>query len=100
MRKKLEGVLIILVGLAFCSLGVVTMMKPTMYRASVKMNILPEPKYEVIDGVTNQLPFFIEPETFQLEFEVMQSEVVLGKIVGELDLNRKWGNRYQRGLPF
>ena len=33
----------------------------------------------------------------QLEFESIQSEAVLGKVIDALDLNRAWGNKYAGG---
>jgi polysaccharide biosynthesis transport protein len=35
----------------------------------------------------------------QTEFEVMQSEVILGRVVTNLDLNVKWGDKFHNGTP-
>ena len=37
-------------------------------------------------------PFFI-----QTEFELIQSEVILGKVIDDLDLNKEWGKKYANG---
>lgn len=37
-----------------------------------------------------------DPYFIQTEFEVMQSEVILGKVVDLLDLNTVWGRKYYR----
>lgn len=37
-------------------------------------------------------PFFI-----QTEFELIQSELILGKVVADLDLNTEWGRKYASG---
>jgi len=35
----------------------------------------------------------------QKEFEVIQSDAVLGKVIRDLDLNQTWGRKYARGVP-
>jgi serine/threonine protein kinase len=40
-----------------------------------------------------------DPYLIQTEFEVMQSEEVLGPVVKALDLEREWGKRYANGAP-
>ena len=42
--------------------------------------------------MTTYDPYFI-----QTEFEVIQSELVLGKVIEQLDLNREWGKKYAGG---
>ena len=38
-----------------------------------------------------------DPYFIQTELELIQSEVILGKVIEDLDLNRKWGKRYAGG---
>jgi capsular exopolysaccharide synthesis family protein len=45
-------------------------------------------------GLVGYDPYFI-----QTEFEVIQSETILGKVIEGLDLNREWGKRYSDGQP-
>ena len=42
-----------------------------------------------------------DPYFIQTEFEVIQSEVILGKVIEDptLDLNRVWGKKYANGEP-
>src|SRR3990172_7890172 len=40
---------------------------------------------------------YYDPYFIQTEFEVIQSEVILGKVVENLDLNTKWGKKYAGG---
>src|ERR1043166_4323534 len=42
-----------------------------------------------------------DPYFIQTEFEVIQSEVILGKVIEDrtLDLNRVWGRKYANGEP-
>jgi capsular exopolysaccharide synthesis family protein len=41
-----------------------------------------------------------DPYFIQTEFEVIQSEVVLGKVIDALKLNEEWGKRYNAGQRF
>lgn len=41
-----------------------------------------------------------DPYFIQTEFEVIQSEVVLGKVIEALNLNEKWGKKYNGGQRF
>src|SRR5208283_3669855 len=43
-------------------------------------------------GMMNYDPYFI-----QTEFELIQSEVILGKVIDDLDLNKEWGKKYANG---
>jgi polysaccharide biosynthesis transport protein len=38
-----------------------------------------------------------DPYFIQTEFEVIQSELILGKVVRELDLKKEWGKKYANG---
>src|SRR5882672_4229030 len=38
-----------------------------------------------------------DPYFIQTEFEVIQSEVILGKVIQELDLNKEWGKKFANG---
>ena len=43
-------------------------------------------------GMAGYDPYFI-----QTEFELIQSEVILGKVIEDLDLNKEWGKKYANG---
>src|ERR1039457_384792 len=38
-----------------------------------------------------------DPYYLQTEFELIQSEVILGKVIDDLDLNKEWGKKYANG---
>ena len=44
-------------------------------------------------------PISYDPYFIQTEFEVIQSEVILGKVIEDLDLNNEWGKKYANGEP-
>jgi hypothetical protein len=39
----------------------------------------------------------LQPASIKTQCEVMQSELVLGKVIEDLDLNRQWGKKYASG---
>jgi polysaccharide biosynthesis transport protein len=41
-----------------------------------------------------------DPYFIQTEFEIIQDQVVLGKVIQMLNLNEKWGQKYNGGEPF
>src|SRR2546425_5796539 len=38
-----------------------------------------------------------DPYFIQTEFEVIQSEVILGRVIQDLDLNKQWGSKFANG---
>src|SRR6266481_1342723 len=40
-----------------------------------------------------------DPYFIQTEFEVIQSEIILGKVIVVLELNKVWGRKYANGEP-
>ena len=61
-----------------------------------------------IDADTGDIPGLTETTTYtpydpyfiQTEFEIIQDQVVLGKVIQKLDLNERWGKKYNGGEPF
>jgi capsular exopolysaccharide synthesis family protein len=43
--------------------------------------------------VSQQMPMAYDPYFIQTEFEVIQSELILNRVIEDLDLNRKWGKK-------
>src|SRR5438105_15364986 len=75
----------------------VTFILPESFSSTARIKI--ERDQTDIAGVVSQqawagtyVPYFI-----QTEFEVIQSEVILGKVVTDLDLNKEWGKKYANG---
>ena len=40
-----------------------------------------------------------DPDRLQTAFEVLRSEVILERVIADLDLNQTWGTRYGNGAP-
>ena len=70
----------------------VTFILPESYSSTARIKI--ERDQPDITGmaergaITGYDPYFI-----QTEFELIQSEVILGKVIEDLDLNREWGKK-------
>jgi capsular exopolysaccharide synthesis family protein len=52
-----------------------------------------------IEGITSRTPYSpgYDPYFIQTEFEVIQSEIVLSKVIEKLNLNVVWGQKYGTG---
>jgi capsular exopolysaccharide synthesis family protein len=79
---------------------VVTFILPPSYSSTARIVINPDSG--VINGMggtpmTAQMPY--DAYFIQTEFEVMQSEQVLGRVIESLDLNNSWGKKYNGGQP-
>src|SRR5262245_5399793 len=79
--------------LVFISATVVTYILPKSYASTARIKIENDiSDIKALDdraGLAGYDPYFI-----QTEFEVMQSEIILDKVVNLLNLNIEWGKRY------
>src|ERR1017187_2461673 len=79
---------------------VVTFILPESYSSTARIEINPDSTD--IPGMTGGLAYSsagYDPYFIQTEFEKMQSEKVLGRVIEALDLNNKWGVKYNGGTP-
>ena len=81
---------------------VVTFILPSSYSSTARIEINPD-SADIGSMPGGSLPssslmdynaYFI-----QTEFEIMQSEKVLGRVIESLDLNNKWGEKYNGKVP-
>ena len=86
-RTKILGFALLPAGLALCATGLWLLLSPPQYQAVVRIALEP-------DSATATTH---EEDFVELEFEVIQSEVVLGKVVDGLNLNDEWGRKYAGG---
>ena len=80
-RMSLEGIVFLSVGAVLSSAGIFMLAKPDEYRAVVRIKVHQE----------------VQSQFIQTEFEVIQSEVVLAKVVEKLDLALEWGKKRAAG---
>src|SRR5664280_1616873 len=77
----------------------VTFILPESYTSTARIKI--ERDAPDITGIMERggnMPY--DPYFMQTEFELIQSDVILGKVIDELDLNKVWGRKYGSGEPF
>jgi uncharacterized protein involved in exopolysaccharide biosynthesis len=74
----------------------VTFILPESFLSTARIKI--ERDQSDISGMAERggLPSY-DPYFIQTEFELMTSEVILGKVIEDLDLNKEWGKKYANG---
>lgn len=73
----------------------VTFILPESYASTARIKV--ERDQSDISGFTApQFSQSFDPYFIQTEFEVIKSEQILGRVIDELDLNRKWGAKYNQ----
>src|SRR5436309_2134887 len=74
----------------------VTFILPESFSSTARIKI--ERDQTDISGITERgMSGGYDPYFIQTEFEVIQSEIILGKVVEKLDLNKEWGKKYAGG---
>ena len=91
---KIFGVSLLLAGLALCGVGLWLLVSPAQYRATARIEINSDP----MDVQAHGQNFSYDPYFIQPEFEILQSQVVLGRVVNSLNLNVEWGKKYAGGV--
>ena len=71
----------------------VTFILPESYSSSSRIKIERD-QSDIATLAGQQVMGSYDPYFIQTEFEVIQSEVVLGKVIETLKLNEEWGKRY------
>jgi len=92
-RATILGSTLLIAGLALCGVGLWLLLSPAQYRATARIDLEPEPGD--LNGKGQDVSY--DPYFIQVEFEVIQSEAVLGKVVEALNLNVEWGKKYAGG---
>lgn len=94
--REVSGLALLGIGLVLLALGVRVLVSPTIYQATARIRI----NHDQMDtsgwGDPRLAPGY-DPWFIQTEFEVIQSEVVLGKVIQDLDLNKEWGKKHAGG---
>jgi len=92
--RQLSGLALLGVGLLVIVLGVRLALSPRIYQSTARIRV----ERELPDGPADpRASTGFDPYFIQTEFEVLQSEVVLGKVIDALDLNREWGIKHAGG---
>ena len=74
----------------------VTFILPESFASSARIKVERDKSdIEELSGKVGYNPY--DPYFIQTEFEVIQSELILGRVIEELDLNTEWGKKYNDG---
>ncbi len=74
---------------------VITFLLPESYASTVRMKVEPDPN---LAKNNNSAGTSFDPYFIQTTFEIMESEVMLSNVVAALDLNEKWGDKFNHGV--
>ncbi len=92
-RATILGFTLFMAGLVLCGVGLWLLLSPAQYRATARIELIPQATdIPPIDNFNPSDPYFI-----QTEFEIIQSQAVLGKVINSLNLNVEWGKKYAGG---
>ena len=97
-----KAIIITVFLITFTIATVVTFILPESYSSTARIKVEPDTIAD-ISGVGGQgadvtyAPY--DPYFIQTAFEIIQDQVVLGKVIDKLNLNAEWGKRYNDGVP-
>jgi uncharacterized protein involved in exopolysaccharide biosynthesis len=94
--RQLSGLALLGVGLLIIVLGVRLALSPTLYQSTVRIRVNHD-QAQFTSPADQRGSAIYDPYFLQTEFEVLQSEVVLGKVIEALDLDREWGLKHAGG---
>ena len=78
----------------------VTFILPPSYASTARIEIEPD-NLSDIENMEGQTPYGgYDPYFIQTEFEIIQDQQVLGRVVEALNLNEAWGKKYANGQTF
>jgi len=79
---------------------VVTFILRTSYASTARIKIEPDIISDIQGVGTGDVTYApYDPYFIQTAFEIIQDQVVLGKVIEKLNLNVEWGKRYNSGVP-
>jgi len=85
--------------LVFGAADLITSILPESYLSTARVKITPNTAEAPQTPGSRSASGAYDPYLVQTEFEVMQSEKILGPVIDALDLGREWSKRYGRGEP-
>ena len=83
-------------GLALCGYGIIQLVSPAQYAATVKIKVESLDAI-IVDGTTPSSNVYYDPYFIQTTFELLHSQLVLSNVVATLNLKEAWGKKYSGG---
>jgi polysaccharide biosynthesis transport protein len=97
-----KAIIITVFLITFTIATVVTFILPESYSSTARIKVEPDTISD-ISGMSEggvDVPYApYDPYFIQTAFEIIQDQVVLGKVIDKLNLNEVWGKRYNGGVP-
>jgi uncharacterized protein involved in exopolysaccharide biosynthesis/beta-lactamase regulating signal transducer with metallopeptidase domain len=94
--RQVGGLALLGIGLLLIILGVCLAVGPTTYQSTARIRV----ERDQMDGAAlandRGSPSY-DPYFIQTEFEVIESEPILSKVIEDLDLNKEWSKKYANG---
>src|SRR6516165_6614672 len=76
----------------------VTFILPESFSSSARIKIERD-QSDITGFMERGIGVGYDPYFIQTEFELIQSEVILGQVIKDLNLNQEWGRKYGDGNP-
>jgi uncharacterized protein involved in exopolysaccharide biosynthesis len=92
--KIIIGFALLIAGLALFGAGLWFLLAPAQYRATTRIII--QPDYGESSDTGQDISY--NPYFIQTEFELIQSQIILDKVIATLNLNAEWGKKYAGGV--
>ena len=94
--RQLSGLALLGIGVLLIVLGVRFAMGPTMYQSTARIRIDRDQSDGPALADQRANPGY-DPYFIQTEFELLRSELILGRVIDNLDLNHAWGGKQLGG---
>jgi uncharacterized protein involved in exopolysaccharide biosynthesis len=97
--REFGGLTLLAIGCVLLVTGACLMLVTETYSSTARIRV--ERQQPVIPAAglgEQQIPSPYDPYFIQTEFEVLQSQVILGRVIEELKLNDVWGKKYPHVL--
>jgi len=89
-RSEVIGVILLIVGFVLTVAGIAMLLQRNVFKSVVRVEVYPAPR---MPGS----PEFYDPYFLLTEFETIQSHPVLTNAMASLNLNERWGKKYNHG---
>ena len=96
-RRVFVAVFVGVFTLVAASSALITFILPESYSSTARVKVEQDPPEANRPSNSPHVPDRYDPYFVQTQFELIQSEVVLGKVVNDLKLDRAWGKKCSGG---